>query len=397
MQPTKANDVEMEREECHAAPPQVQTALSSSSCREQDNASIPSSPHKSQVHSSESKKHVETLPPSTTSNPAPDHKRRDQHAPLIIGFENNWSSNMSTPSSSQQGPPTHTQQASTHATQSARSKTPSSRLPAVLLLGNPGSGKSTLLSTLVGASCFRSGISLGAGLTRDVETFEYDGMQFVDTPGLEDVHLRERSGRAIQKALSMPAENFRVIFVITLEAGRMRPVDIAMVWFLATAMRKAKMTMPDLAIIINKCDREVQRRLGDRFLYEDMFKPLERLGRINPFPIPLEEHAVGASDTSLTVRSKLYNYVRNVRPCSPPKMRVEIDTSALNIDGHHSREKHGAAGRKSQQKSPANELPSVLEKIIGKITPSTWKTGAESAAHRGKSSNSKQDRYKQAR
>ena len=61
-------------------------------------------------------------------------------------------------------------------------------------------------------------------------TFQLDirkdnGITYLDTPGLADIKLKEQAATAITKALKQDG-TYQVFFVITLEAGRVRPEDV---------------------------------------------------------------------------------------------------------------------------------------------------------------------------
>ena len=52
-----------------------------------------------------------------------------------------------------------------------------------------------------------------------------DGINYLDTPGLTDIKLRQQAAEAITKALKQD-ETYQVFFVITLEAGIAQPEDM---------------------------------------------------------------------------------------------------------------------------------------------------------------------------
>lgn len=93
-----------------------------------------------------------------------------------------------------------------------------------LFVGNPGSGKSTILNSMIGEPVFKSGVSFGGGLTYEFDEHRRGIHTFMDTPGLADVKLRKQAAAAITEALKKGG-NFKVVFVVTLEAGRVRPAD----------------------------------------------------------------------------------------------------------------------------------------------------------------------------
>ena len=100
-----------------------------------------------------------------------------------------------------------------------------SEKPCILMVGNPGAGKSTLLNCLIGEVRFRSGFSVGGGLTYELQKEDIPGKGvFLDTPGLTDVVMREQAAKAISEALRQNGV-YRIFFVINLDSGRVRPQD----------------------------------------------------------------------------------------------------------------------------------------------------------------------------
>ena len=119
----------------------------------------------------------------------------------------------------------------------------------IIGIGNPGAGKSTLLNGLAGEFLFRSGVSLGAGLTYELDHKQNTaGLQFMDTPGLEDDTLRKQAAEAISQALRLGG-NFKVLFVVTLQDGRVYPQDALMLKLVLDAAEEIK---NDYGVIINK-------------------------------------------------------------------------------------------------------------------------------------------------
>ena len=138
-------------------------------------------------------------------------------------------------------------------TKKARNPVPQPAISTVLI-GNPGVGKSTLLNTLLGRVAFKSGISFGNGLTQILQ-IERDeaGNSLIDTPGLSDVELRQKAAEEIKKALTRGG-HFKIIFVITLEAGRIRPDDKTT---MKLVLQAADMINRNYSIIINKAPEEI--------------------------------------------------------------------------------------------------------------------------------------------
>ena len=103
-----------------------------------------------------------------------------------------------------------------------------------ILCGNPGSGKSTILNAVCAdGHQFKSGPTGGQGLTSELKFYPSDPnaeCRYADTPGLDDMTLKKQAAKAIEKALKDAAVNKRnvvLIFVITTEAGRIKPADVA--------------------------------------------------------------------------------------------------------------------------------------------------------------------------
>jgi GTP-binding protein EngB required for normal cell division len=129
-----------------------------------------------------------------------------------------------------------------------------------LMIGNPGVGKSTILNGLVGEPLFKSGNSFGRGLTQVLQIEQASsGAMYGDTPGLADVELRQKAAEEICKALKTNHGRYQLIFVVTEEAGRIRPVDVATIKLVLDALSKDR-RMP-YGIIVNKISKKRVRQL----------------------------------------------------------------------------------------------------------------------------------------
>ncbi len=128
-----------------------------------------------------------------------------------------------------------------------------------IFAGNPGAGKSTLLNSLAGRLLFQSGVSIGEGMTTVVKKERgEDGKMYGDTPGLDDITIREKAAEEINNILRS-SDDIKLCFVITLESGRVRPADRTTIEVILDAIPVS--TIDKFSIIINKLDASLADQL----------------------------------------------------------------------------------------------------------------------------------------
>lgn len=185
----------------------------------------------------------------------------------------------------------------------------------IIFVGNPGSGKSFILNSLIGHVVFPSGVSIGAGLTQKTSPY-FDppkSTTFVDTPGLEDVEHIATTARQISNALSFPGPA-KLVFVTTLEEGRVRPADVTTVKVVLDALETAgTSTTNKYAILVNKLSQPAMTQLSNAtardavLLAFAQFKPTSYIAFF-----PFLDNAAG-QDNLLNVHAQDYhNFLKRI-------------------------------------------------------------------------------------
>lgn len=195
-----------------------------------------------------------------------------------------------------------------------------------LLIGNPGTGKSCLLNALIGEYKFKSARSRdGAGITFQLDTLRVPGLGLVmDTPGLADTEMKHEAAKAITNALKKDGE-YRIFFVITLEAGRVRPQDTVTMQLVLEAAED----LTEYNIIVNKVSRGSMRDIQVQRQRDEMMARLmqglpRRTASIhfvqNDPDIDDEDAAMMKEDDQAT--KDVIDFIKNAIP-------VKIDSQAV--------------------------------------------------------------------
>jgi len=132
----------------------------------------------------------------------------------------------------------------------------------IVVIGNPGSGKSTVLNIMAGKKFFESGLSIGYGLTDDLDVkIDKNGTEFHDTPGIADDMHREKAGEALTKVFKAGGR-IKIIFFVMQEDGRLRMEDAATMKLILDSVHEIK---KNFGIIVNK----VPDSLFDKFMEKE--------------------------------------------------------------------------------------------------------------------------------
>lgn len=125
------------------------------------------------------------------------------------------------------------------------------------------------------------------GLTYEFEKRKVNDVTFMDTPGLDDIKLRKQAAKAISTALKQNGY-YQIVFVVTLESGRVRSNDIALVKLVLQSATEIsyygiifnKLTKPEIKEIKKQPD-SVQN------LISQLDINLEETESSRPIPVPL--------------------------------------------------------------------------------------------------------------
>lgn len=203
----------------------------------------------------------------------------------------------------------------------------------VVFAGNPGVGKSTILNAFMGKNAFASGVAIGEGLTTALQTCETERCYLSDTPGLDDIARREQAASEIASALGSH-RRIHLIFVCTLESGRVKPADLATIRIVLKGIDDVGVDASlKYSVIINKCSESVLRLCNTPQGREKIRLKFSKYKSVNYLSFfPVVPYATDTMDTIVTgEHAERYRAFILGSPFLeiPRNSRVTIDTSVL--------------------------------------------------------------------
>ncbi len=140
----------------------------------------------------------------------------------------------------------------------------------VVFAGNPGVGKSFIFNSLIGQVKFKAGINIGEGMTKVLERYDAPDYVRFDTPGLDDIAMREQAALEISQALQGGCE-MKLFFVVTLEAGPIKPADLTTIKVVLKAIEDVGVDVSGrYSVIVNKCNSTLMQQF-------EMVRPREKV------------------------------------------------------------------------------------------------------------------------
>jgi GTP-binding protein EngB required for normal cell division len=248
-----------------------------------------------------------------------------------------------------------------------------------VFIGNPGVGKSTSLNGIIGKPLFDAGLSFGQGLTTKVQTQEFGGNFFMDSPGLADIKIKEEAAGEIMSALKHGGL-YKIIFVLTVEAClkqkcKVRPQDKATIEMVLNSAPD----ITDYGVIVNKVGKKPMAILTNRKdptygqLVASLMKGLPETSvyiHLNPLSEALvdEENALMPDD----MRNEFLSFLSTVPP-------VEIDPEKVGAIEAASKEEFESIVNAQEE-----EMKEVTgnDQVIGSMLEDLEKQEAEKAKKR---------------
>jgi predicted GTPase len=149
----------------------------------------------------------------------------------------------------------------------------------IVFCGNPGVGKSSLCNSIFQQAIFQSGVSWCRGMTESKQEQVYQDKLYVDTPGLSDPELREQAAIEIEKSLKHN-NKYKIVFVATVESGRIRPDDLATINAVCDAIK----TDFEYGLIFNKVSEALENKINQLSMDQELTNKILNLVALNKKP-----------------------------------------------------------------------------------------------------------------
>ncbi len=221
----------------------------------------------------------------------------------------------------------------------------------IVFLGNPGVGKSALCNSIFQKNVFKSGVSIGKGLTTEKQEYIYENRKYIDTPGLADVKQMEKSADEINKALKED-KNYKIVFVTTIDGGRGKSDDLETI----NAVCKAIKVPFEYGIIFNKVTKPVIKAMNNEGGLDSYLSKLSKQPSSILFIEKDQVMETEGNDAYLSFNSvqltNLKSFISNLKAYKIPANKVqelEINSSEL-----------------SEQLKAINEKLSITEEKLNK-------------------------------
>ena len=202
----------------------------------------------------------------------------------------------------------------------------------IVFAGNPGSGKSTIVNSCLGEIISSSGPPLINGYNRPFVSHRSGNDVYSDTPGLDELQGMEKTWQELSKVISK-YDSLKIIFVITMECGRLRPSDVSMMKLVLRAIQRQGMdTAYRYSLIIN-------RLYPHEYLFyksdKNMSTLLEIFSNISPINSLLflksEANLEDKSNCILNEAQNIKKFVDNAPTINGDSLRkVNLDISTWN-------------------------------------------------------------------
>lgn len=194
----------------------------------------------------------------------------------------------------------------------------------VVFCGNPGSGKSTLCNCVFQKPVFKSGISSVVGMTTESKIGHFQGVNYIDTPGLADPIKRVEAGKQITAALKMGGQ-YKIIFVTGNNSGRLNESELATMLAICDAIR----TDFEYGIVITKVTSGARNAIVTDIMRFVEVLP-KRPSKFLLIDMVSDAHDVNDYVLNRNVRMDMLEFVDSLEPCSLGPLNVrDINTQNL--------------------------------------------------------------------